>query len=161
AFPSGQLGFYLLSQAQVEFTNLTPPTKSFCNVTSLEPATLYAKPGTPSVTVATRTLMKDADDMLDPSSVIVRGVAGGATATVAADGSIRVVPDRPDSEGIYVVTLSACDDNAILPDCDTTTVTVVYGDRDEDGHLDSMDNCPDVSNPDQSDIDGDGFGDAC
>ena len=42
------------------------------------------------------------------------------------------------------------------------------GDRDGDGVVDSMDNCPDVFNPvrpmdgnDQADVDGDGVGDAC
>jgi hypothetical protein len=34
-------------------------------------------------------------------------------------------------------------------------------DRDEDGVPDGLDNCPDVSNPDQSDADADGVGDAC
>ena len=34
-------------------------------------------------------------------------------------------------------------------------------DRDNDGIQDNKDNCPDVQNADQSDTDGDGFGDAC
>jgi len=34
-------------------------------------------------------------------------------------------------------------------------------DRDLDGDLDGVDNCPAVSNPDQADGDGDGIGDAC
>jgi hypothetical protein len=34
-------------------------------------------------------------------------------------------------------------------------------DRDNDNHRDSEDNCPDVTNPDQSDFDRDGAGDAC
>ena len=34
-------------------------------------------------------------------------------------------------------------------------------DEDEDGYDDPEDNCPDVYNPDQSDIDGDSSGDAC
>jgi hypothetical protein len=34
-------------------------------------------------------------------------------------------------------------------------------DRDQDGVPDEEDNCPDVYNPDQTDSDGDGFGDAC
>ena len=34
-------------------------------------------------------------------------------------------------------------------------------DNDSDGVPDSSDNCPDVSNPDQSEGDGDAFGDAC
>lgn len=35
------------------------------------------------------------------------------------------------------------------------------GDTDEDGHLDDVDNCTYVKNPDQADTDADGYGDAC
>ncbi len=38
---------------------------------------------------------------------------------------------------------------------------VVADDRDGDRVLDTFDNCPDKANPDQSDIDGNGIGDAC
>jgi len=34
-------------------------------------------------------------------------------------------------------------------------------DTDEDGFIDQMDNCPSAENPSQSDLDGDGLGDAC
>lgn len=34
-------------------------------------------------------------------------------------------------------------------------------DRDDDGVPDDVDNCPDVANEDQADVDGDGIGDAC
>ncbi|MEA2461854.1 MAG: hypothetical protein QOH90_2031, partial [Actinomycetota bacterium] len=34
-------------------------------------------------------------------------------------------------------------------------------DSDGDGILDDVDNCPDVANADQADLDGDGIGDAC
>ena len=37
----------------------------------------------------------------------------------------------------------------------------VDNDKDGDGIIDSKDNCPDISNPDQADIDGDGIGDSC
>src|SRR5581483_384496 len=38
---------------------------------------------------------------------------------------------------------------------------VVASDRDGDGFFDDEDNCPDVANPSQNDLDGDGVGDAC
>ena len=41
------------------------------------------------------------------------------------------------------------------PDCEPSS------DEDEDGAADPVDNCPGTSNPDQSDLDGDGLGDAC
>jgi len=38
---------------------------------------------------------------------------------------------------------------------------VSWHDSDGDGVVDQLDNCPDISNPDQNDCDGDGMGDAC
>ncbi|HWO20624.1 MAG TPA: OmpA family protein [Kofleriaceae bacterium] len=160
-FPAGPLGFYVLSQEQVEVTNLAPRAPSFCNVTSLEPTEISVKPGTPSVTIDTPALLKDADDKLDPSSVSVVSVTGGATVTVRPDGTIELIPADPNRPETYVVTLYACDDDEQLPDCDTTTVTIYYGDSDGDRVPDVLDVCPQVADPDQPDLDGDGLGDGC
>lgn len=51
------------------------------------------------------------------------------------DEAVEIIGDRQECFGIY--------------------------DRDGDGIVDSEDNCPDVFNPDQADMDGDGVGDAC
>jgi uncharacterized protein (TIGR03382 family) len=164
-FPAGQIGFYVLSQEQVEVTNLAPRAPSYCNVTSLEPKDLYTRTGTPSVTIDTPSLLKDTDDALDRASVSVVSVTGGATATVQPDGTITVVPDDPSRPGTYVVTVYACDDDKMMADCDTATVTVHYGDdfvdSDGDGIPDSLDDCPRVADPDQPDVDGNGVGDLC
>eukprot|EP01083_Nonionella_stella_P149973 477050_1 len=59
--------------------------------------------------------------------------------------------DGPDSDGDGI--------------CDTGMMDPCWGypnvDTDNDGWCDSDDNCPDISNPDQADADGDGKGDAC
>src|SRR5512143_198875 len=44
---------------------------------------------------------------------------------------------------------------------DLHETTVVDDDRDDDGLLDVIDNCPDVKNPRQEDMDGDHIGDIC
>lgn len=45
--------------------------------------------------------------------------------------------------------------------CDICPGSVVNVDSDSDGILDECDNCPSISNFDQSDVDSDGMGDAC
>ena len=47
---------------------------------------------------------------------------------------------------------------AVLPE---ESATLICDDEDGDGVLDLLDNCWGVYNPDQSDHDGDGTGDAC
>ena len=49
------------------------------------------------------------------------------------------------------------DNDGILDNCDPQ----ILDDIDQDGIEDSVDNCPEIYNPDQSDIDGDGIGDVC
>jgi len=53
--------------------------------------------------------------------------------------------------------------NLVAGDTNQTGDIFVHdlGDRDGDGQWDPFDNCPLVSNPDQTDTDGDGAGDAC
>jgi gliding motility-associated-like protein len=49
------------------------------------------------------------------------------------------------------------DNDGILDNCDPE----ILDDIDQDGVEDSIDNCPETYNPDQSDIDADGIGDVC
>ncbi|MBI4176711.1 MAG: right-handed parallel beta-helix repeat-containing protein [Candidatus Aenigmarchaeota archaeon] len=70
--------------------------------------------------------------------------------------------------GKYVVKLTVDDVAGNGPVSDFTVVTVrdpatyiCVGDADCDGFFDEVDNCKAVYNPDQSDYDGDGVGDAC
>ena len=70
--------------------------------------------------------------------------------------------------GTYYVTFQAHTENG--SDSRTIAITVTQAtdgaghaiaDHDGDGIPDDRDNCPDVANPDQSDLDGDGIGDVC
>lgn len=50
---------------------------------------------------------------------------------------------------------------SFLISCSSKDNTNPINDKDNDGIVDSKDNCPSTSNPDQKDTDGDGVGDAC
>lgn len=49
----------------------------------------------------------------------------------------------------------------LIASCDDEIIGVTYPDSDQDGFYDGIDNCPQVFNPEQLDIDGDGIGDQC
>jgi type II secretory pathway pseudopilin PulG/subtilisin-like proprotein convertase family protein len=87
-------------------------------------------------------------------------------ATSYRDVTARVEGDwvytlRPDMGGTYALWLEAHDmAGNIRPDGPFYVQVPVY-DSDGDGIPDDEDNCPDDANPDQTDTDGDGTGDAC
>ncbi|MBK7538198.1 MAG: OmpA family protein [Myxococcales bacterium] len=139
-FPAGQMGFFLLSQEQVRYTNLAPNGASACNLTALASTIINTALGTPSVTVNTASLLTDVGDALAPASVAVINTPAGGTATVAPSGAITFTPTNPNVPGTYLLDIYACDNDAVIPDCDTATITIHYSpDRDGDGVLDSVD----------------------
>ncbi len=66
------------------------------------------------------------------------------------------VTDYDGNQSYCLVTIDVQNNGANIPDCEPQE-----DDSDDDGIVDSEDNCPYVSNPDQEDEDEDGIGDAC
>ncbi|MFZ4739488.1 MAG: thrombospondin type 3 repeat-containing protein, partial [Bradymonadia bacterium] len=98
----------------------------------------------------------------------VRVTVGGVPSTFSAATSNSLAVVWESKQLTFTATSSATviafepndsDDGFNGPGLDLVSVVVL--DSDGDGHLDSADNCPDVSNADQADSDGNGRGDAC
>ncbi len=140
-FPSGQLGFYLLSQEQVRYTNLNGNGASVCNLTSLASATREVPVGTPNVSVDVATLLTDVGDQLSAASVAITSIMGGAgSAAISPTGVVTFTPANPNLAATYVLSLVACDDDEVIPDCDSSTITIHYRpDTDGDGIDDRFD----------------------
>jgi uncharacterized protein (TIGR02145 family) len=110
-------------------------------------------------------------DGLTPESILEVKLNGapGSFIDLWIEGTL--IPDN-DGDGFTVIQ-GDCNDNdpAVYPgaseicgdgidqDCDGTDL--ICPDTDNDGIIDSQDNCPLTPNPDQSDKDGDGVGDLC
>ena len=89
------------------------------------------------------------------------------------DGKIRYVSDNPEvavvsGTTIVIIGVGTCNITAFINSTDfyksasiSAPFIVKPRDTDEDGIPDDLDNCPDVANPDQSDVDFDGVGDYC
>jgi hypothetical protein len=110
----------------------------------------------------------------DDEHVVVRLYAGTEAAgtpqqtlTIArtAGGLFVAAPDPPLAPGAYVATAEQRDASGNVGHSAvvafTVTAIVRAGDGDHDGIPDGTDNCPEVSNAGQADIDADRVGDAC
>jgi hypothetical protein len=72
------------------------------------------------------------------------------------------MPVDIDNDSIYeFLTFNSKDDPADISSLVKINYSGFDNDNDDDGIINSLDNCPDTSNPDQKDTDGDGIGDVC
>ncbi|MBI4707275.1 MAG: peptidoglycan DD-metalloendopeptidase family protein [Candidatus Omnitrophica bacterium] len=95
----------------------------------------------------------------DNTGGIVYEMGFGDSYTFATDLSNPEVSTSPDANGEIIYDLCPDDPGKTVPgDCGCG---ISDTDTDSDGISDCNDNCPNVSNPDQFDIDGDEVGDAC
>ncbi len=92
-------------------------------------------------------------------NVYVDGALAGQQAVDTSAGPATFGIGIDVAHGQHVLTIEWVDRGNVRA---STTRTVGVGDdADVDGVVDRADNCADVSNPDQADLDGDGRGDAC
>lgn len=92
------------------------------------------------------------------TATLVSGPANAASFNLNSDGSFSYTPN-PDFSGLDSFTYKASDGES---ESNTVTVQItVNADADADGVPDANDNCPNDANPDQSDTDNDGIGNAC
>lgn len=77
-------------------------------------------------------------------------LAVGATATVFLT-----------NVGVHTISASVSDGDGHAPTVARQVLVTLVADSDKDGVPDSSDNCPNIANPDQSDINGNGLGDSC
>jgi hypothetical protein len=157
------------------------------NQTPVKETTLRVDQGSPTRPVVTAPTGSTSDSTPEvrwnASSDSASGVAGYVVLVRNASGSIAWLRDVPVSSpraisvidplpaGSYTAEVVAYDGAAPTPFTATGTLgfTVVPPppgeppppDADGDGVLDANDNCPAVSNADQTDLDGDGQGDVC
>jgi len=94
----------------------------------------------------------------DPGPFFAVTAAGGGYAIpITTAGNYAVTFSGGGLPTAYFADISVGQESVLL-DLDDT---LVVPDADGDGVADSDDNCPSISNADQADFDGDGFGDVC
>ena len=104
-----------------------------------------------SVTLSVADLPDDVAASFTPSSSIVINGSGSFEVTFTADAEAQL--------GTYEIVLKA--EGSSVSKNIPVKIIVLSIDNDGDGVLNDLDNCPDVSNASQSDLDNDSTGDAC
>lgn len=135
-FPAGTMGFYGFSQTDVRYRIINPIAPSKCNRPPLGMnSAASVVTGTSTVAVAVPAGFSDREgDGLDASSIRVLSISGPGTVTTtdpgsgAADGTITLSPTNASTPGTYTVTYEFCDDDPVLPLCETASVSITYND---------------------------------
>ena len=95
---------------------------------------------------------------VEAATGIINTVAGNGSFGFTGDGGPATSASLADP---YGVAIDAAGTVYIADSKNGRVRGILAPDSDEDGRPDVLDNCPDASNPDQLDTDGDGLGDAC
>jgi|GEM_PF-510213 len=127
-FPPGEIGFYGLSQANVQYTVTGPFGHSSCN----RPPTpgdydVVVEPGDPIVIDVTTAFSDPDGTAVDPASSRAVTQPGGASATGAsggAPGTITITPDSDAGGQVFVLEYELCDAHPTVPLCGQGHITV-------------------------------------
>ena len=168
----------LTSLALVSFLALPSPARAASIFVSAPASSTISEPA--GSTTFTITLSQsptspvsidlDTSDATECTPSPVQAVLDGTNWDTGVMVTIQAVDDalQDGTQSCTVLTAPAIsgDDNFFEIDPDDVTVSVLddeppLPDGDGDGIPDGVDNCPSVANPSQSDLDGDGLGDAC
>ena len=95
-----------------------------------------------------------------PLSISLEGESEVFSGSFDVADYAEVFPLWEDSS-ISVIALIQNSDTYAMHQVETGNIMRIPFDRDEDGVLNLDDNCPEISNPDQEDLDGDLVGDVC
>ena len=132
---------------------------------TIPPSAPYAFDGTASTVEDTPvTITLGGGDADDPATFALSAPPshGEAVLLDAAAGTVRYAPDANYvGEDAFTFTVSGGDETSAPATVSLTVTATDADDDDRDGVIDTFDNCRDVPNADQADLDRDREGDAC